>query len=152
MEMFHSCFKFWRSFERKQDFSWVAITKSTPPDYYGNEYKTLAPIGERFDKLCEPVFQEGAFFREYAKLLGSLNRDRVLADLARFSPHGKDIVLLNWEDLSKKSEGRFAYAWLFNLTMEQADQRDLELVLKERKKQEELEASLYGGQSVFLDI
>ena len=50
-----------------------------------------------------------------------------------FLEQGKDIVLLNWEDLTRKSEGRVAYAWLFGMSMDDADRRDLERVLAREK-------------------
>lgn len=127
--IYHSYFKFWRNFKRKQDFCWVAITKTYPIDYIGSVYTKLAPIGKNFDEVEHP-FNEYLFFQEYTKLLKSLDKKEVLTDLKKFSKHNKDIVLLNWEDLHRNSEGRIAYAWLFNLTLKQANDNDLEKILK----------------------
>lgn len=137
MNIYHSYYKFWRNFERKQDFCWIAITKTYPLDYVGNVYRTLAPIGKNFDEVENP-FNEKLFFKEYAKLLKSLDKEEILNEIKSFSKKGKDIVLLNWEDLTKHSEGRFAYAWLFNMTMKQADKNDLENILKIQEKQKDL--------------
>jgi len=138
--MFHSYFKYWRNFQRKSDYCWVAVTKTVPQDYIGCIYRRLAPIGERFDKVCEP-FNERAFFLEYADMLRSLDRSQVKKELMSFSKRGKDIVLLNWEDLSKKSEGRLAFAWMNGISIEEADRYDLDFVLKEKEKTKDL---IYG--------
>jgi SOS response regulatory protein OraA/RecX len=58
--------------------------------------------------------------------------------LKSFSKNGKDIVLINWEDMSKESDGRFAYAWLFNISMAKADSFDLENILKIKKINDEI--------------
>lgn len=128
-KIYHSYFKFWRNFKQKQDYCWVAITKTYPIDYVGNVYTKLAPIGKNFDEVENP-FNEKLFFQEYAKLLKSLDKTEILTDLKHFSKNNKDIVLLNWEDLHKNSEGRFAYAWLFNITLQQTNNYDLEKILK----------------------
>ena len=146
MNIYHSYFKFWRNFPNKKDYCWIAITKTVPQDYIGCIYRRLAPIGERFDKVCEP-FNEKAFFIEYAKLLKELDKEEILNDLKSFSKHGKDIVILNWEDLSKKSEGRFAYAWMNSISTKEADKFDLENVLKEKERTKDM---IYGDK--FLTI
>lgn len=131
--LYHSYFKFWRNFARRDDFTWVAITKTVPSDYYGFRYMKLAPVGERFDEVCNP-FNENKFFKVYAKMLSDLDKSDVVAELKGFSSNGKDVVLLNWEDLSKKSEGRFAFAWMFDMPMEKADSYDLANVISMKEK------------------
>lgn len=109
------------------------MTKSVPPDYFGPVFKKLAPVDPRFDKWVEPVFNEKMFFIEYVKMLKEMDREKTLKELKSMSKHGKDIVLLNWEDLTKKSEGRVAYAWMLGMSMADADRRDLERVLAREK-------------------
>lgn len=138
MNIYHSYFRFWRNFPDKLDYTWVAITKTIPPDFIGCIYKRLAPIGARFDVTIEPIFDEKAFFIEYSKMLHELDRNEVLNEIKSFSKRGKDIVLLNWEDLTKKSEGRFAYAWLMGMSMQEAGKMDLETVLKARSLTKDL--------------
>lgn len=133
MNIYHSCFKFWRNFQDKSRFCWIAVTKSVPPDYSGLTYKKLAPVDSRFDRWVEPVFNEKMFFIEYVKMLKELDKEKILEELKSMSKQGKDIVLLNWEDLSRKSEGRAAYAWMFNMTIGEAEQMDLEKVLERER-------------------
>ena len=133
MHIYHSCFKFWRKFQDKGRFCWIAVTKTVPSDYCGLENKKLAPIGKRFDKWIEPEFNEKMFFIEYIKMLKELDKAEVLEELKSMSTEGKDIVLLNWEDLTRKSEGRVAYAWMLGYTMAEAEQYDLEKVLAREK-------------------
>lgn len=146
MNIYHSYFKFWRNFIHKEDFCWIAITKTVPSDYIGNICRTLAPIGKEFDAVVNP-FNESAFFKVYAKMLKSLDKQTIIDELKSFSKKGKDVVLLNWEDLSVRSEGRFAYAWMFNMKMNDADKYDLENILLEKKKRSEM---IYGTN--FLDL
>ena len=146
MNIYHSYFRFWRNFQNKIDYCWVAITKTVPQDYIGSIYRRLAPIGENFDRVCEP-FNEKAFFIEYAKLLHSLDKKEIRKEIESFSKHGKDIVLLNWEDLERKSEGRFAYAWMNGMTIEEADRFDLQNVLDKKKREEDL---IYGSRFLTL--
>lgn len=142
----HSCFKFWRNFQKKDEFCWVAVTKSTPPDYYGNVYKVLAPIGKQFEKTVDP-FNERAFLEEYKRLLKSLDREEVRKDLLSFSKHGKPVVILNWEDLTRWSEGRITFAWMNKLTIEEADKFDLEHLMAEEERKKDL---IYGES--FLEL
>lgn len=146
MNIYHSYFKYWRNFENKKDYCWIAITKTVPQDYIGCIYRRLAPIGERFDKVCEP-FDEKAFFIEYAKMLHDLDKNEIKNELMSFSKKGKDIVILNWEDMTRKSEGRFAFAWMNDINMREADKYDLENVLKEKELKKDM---IYGDQ--FLTI
>ena len=46
MKIYHSYFSFWTKFENKQNYCWVAITKTVPQHYVGNIYKLLAPTNE----------------------------------------------------------------------------------------------------------
>ena len=137
MKIYHSYFSFWTKFENKQNYCWVAITKTVPQHYVGNIYKTLAPTNELFLNTCEH-YNRNIFFKKYANYLKTLDKKEILNDLFSFSKNNKDIVLLNWEDLSKESEGRFAYAWLFNLNMKKADEFDLENILKQEKIKNEI--------------
>ena len=146
MNIYHSYFKYWRNFENKKDYCWIAITKTVPQDYIGCIYRRLAPIGERFDKVCEP-FDEKAFFIEYAKMLHNLDKNEIKNELMSFSKKGKDIVILNWEDMTRKSEGRFAFAWMNDINMREANKYDLENVLKEKELKKDM---IYGDQ--FLTI
>ena len=146
MNIYHSYFKFWRNFNDKASYCWVAVTKTVPQDYIGCIYRRLAPIGENFDKVCNP-FNERAFFIEYAKMLHNLDKNEILDEIRSFSRRGKDIVLLNWEDLTMHSEGRFAYAWLNGMTIEEADRFDLERILMQREKTKDM---IYGDN--FLTI
>ena len=106
------------------------MTKTVPSDYEEKVYRKLAPLGERFDRWIWPEFNEEGFFQEYSKLLDELDKEEVLEELKAMSEDEKDIVILNWEDMSKKSEGRIAYAWLLEMTEEEASKMDLEEVLK----------------------
>lgn len=146
MNIYHSYFKFWRNFIDKRRFCWIAITKTVPQDYLGFTYKKLAPIGEEFDKTIEPVFRPNAFFKQYAKLLKSLDRDKIKEEIKSYSQHGKDIVLLNWEDMHHESEGRMAYAWLNRMRLDEANKFNLENILKRERD----EASIIGHN--FLEI
>ena len=132
MHIYHSCFKFWRKLpeETKRRFCWIAVTKTVPSDYEEKVYRKLAPLGARFDRWIWPEFNEEGFFQEYSKLLDELDKEEVLEELKAMSEDEKDIVILNWEDMSKKSEGRIAYAWLLEMTEEEASKMDLEEVLK----------------------
>ncbi len=133
MNIYHSYFRFWRNFPDKGRFCWIAVTKSVPPDYFGPVFKKLAPVDPRFDKWVEPVFNEKMFFIEYVKMLKEMDKKETLRELKSMSKHGKDIVLLNWEDLTRKSEGRVAYAWMLGMSMADADRMDLERVLAREK-------------------
>lgn len=137
MKIYHSYFKFWRNFERKQDYCWIAITKTYPIDYVGNVYKTLAPIGNRFDDSLNP-YNERKFILEYAAMLNELDRESVIAEIKSFSKKRKDIVLLNWEDLTKFSEGRFAYSWLMQIPFVTVKSYDLQNALKEKALHDEI--------------
>ena len=140
MNIYHSYFKFWRNFQDKKSYCWIAITKTVPQDYIGCIYRRLAPIGENFDKVCNP-FNEKAFFLEYAKMLHNLDKNEIMNEIKSFSKRGNDIVLLNWEDLTKNSEGRFAYAWLNNMTMKEANSYDLQYILSEKERTKDM---IYG--------
>ena len=137
MKIYHSYFSFWTKFENKQNYCWVAITKTVPQHYVGNIYKTLAPTNKLFLNTCEH-YNRNIFFKKYANYLKTLDKEEILNDLFSFSKNNKDIVLLNWEDLSKESEGRFAYAWLFNLNMKKAVEFDLENILRQEKIKNEI--------------
>lgn len=137
MNFYHSYFSFWTNFENKQDYCWIAITKTLPQHYVGNIYKVLAPTDELFLDTCKH-YDRNIFFKEYASYLKSLNKESVINELKSFSKNCKDIVLLNWEDMSKESEGRFAYAWMFNMSLSKADEFDLENVLKIKKIKNEI--------------
>lgn len=131
MNIYHSYYRFWRNFNQKQDFCWVAITKTIPNDFVGNVYRKLAPIGKNFDAVENP-FNEELFFIEYNKLLDSLDKKQIIKDLKAFSKHEKDVVILNWEDLTRESEGRYAYSWFMNIPYENVNYYDLENVLKRK--------------------
>ena len=146
MNIYHSYFKFWRNYPDKIRFTWVAITKTVPQDYIGCIYKRLAPIGEEFDKTIEPTFNEKAFFKVYADMLKRLDRKEIINEIKEFSRKGKDIVLLNWEDMTRQSEGRFAYAWMFQMSIDEANKNNLENILAKEK----ITASLTGLN--FLEI
>lgn len=146
MKIYHSYFKYWRNFENKKDYCWIAITKTVPQDYIGCIYRRLAPVGERFDKVCEP-FDEKVFFIEYAKMLHNLDKNEIKNELMSFSKRGKDIVILNWEDMTRKSEGRFAFAWMNDINMKEADKYDLENVLKEKHLKKDM---IYGDHFLTL--
>jgi len=135
MNIYHSCFRFWRNFQDKDKFCWIAITKSTPPDYFGNTYDKLAPIGSQYEEAVHP-FNAKKFFNIYVQQLKSLNKKTVLDEIKAFSENGNDIVLLNWEPLGVLSEGRLAYAWMMNMNMQMADFYDLETQLELMKKRE----------------
>ena len=133
MNIYHSYYRFWRNFPDKSRFTWVAITKTIPSDYIGCIYKRLAPIGKEFERTIEPIFNEKKFFKVYADMLRTLDRDEILNEIKSFSRKGKDIVLLNWEDMTKNSEGRFAYAWMFRISLSDADKNNLEYILIKEK-------------------
>ena len=137
MNIYHSYFSFWTNFENKSDYCWIAITKTVPQHYVGNIYRKLAPTNELFLDTCSH-YDRNVFFRKYADYLKTLNKNEILNDLKSFSKNGKDIVLINWEDMSKESDGRFAYAWLFNISMAKADSFDLENILKIKKINDEI--------------
>jgi hypothetical protein len=137
MNFYHSYFSFWTKFENKHDYCWIAITKTLPQYYVGNIYKILAPTDELFLDTCKH-YDRNIFFKEYASYLKTLDKEIIINELKSFSKHGKDIVLLNWEDITKESEGRFAYEWLFNMTISKANELDLESVLKLKKLNDEI--------------
>ena len=134
MNIYHSYFKYWRNFEDKKRFTWVAVTKTVPSDYFGCRYMQLAPIGENFDRVCSP-FDEKKFFIEYARMLKTLDRQTVIDELKSFSRDGRDVVMLNWVDLTKNSEGRFAFAWMMGMPMAKADEYDLKRKIDLENKQ-----------------
>lgn len=138
MNIYHSYFSYWLNFKQKQEYCFIAISRTYPQYFTGNIYPILAPPKDLFLNSCDH-FNRNIFFPKYANYLRSLNRNNILNEILEFSKQNKDIVLLGWEDLSKESDARFAYGWLFNLkSMKEVEKYDLSNILKIKKLKSEL--------------
>lgn len=138
MNIYHSYFSYWLNFKNKQDFCFVAISRTYPQFFTGSIFPKIAPPKDLFLNSCE-CYNRNIFFRKYANYLKSLNKNEILIDLKSISKNNKDIVLLGWENMSKESDARFAYGWLLNKkSMDEIKRFDLENILKQREKEKEI--------------
>lgn len=132
MNIYHSYFSYWLNFKHKRDYCFIAISRTYPQYFTGNIFPKLAPPNDLFLNTCEH-YNRNIFFPKYASYLKSLNKDDILKEVISFSKNNKDIVLLGWEDMSKESDARFAYAWLLNYkSIKDINKFDLQYVLKQQ--------------------
>jgi hypothetical protein len=138
MKIYHSYFSYWLNFEKKLDYCFIAISRTYPQYFTGNIFPTLAPPQSLFLNTCEH-YDRNIFFPKYANYLKSLNKEDILNEVYSFSKHGKDIVLLGWEDMTKESDARFAFGWLLGLKSQfEINKFDLANILRIKKLNDEL--------------
>lgn len=141
MKVYHSYFSYWLNFENKRDYCFIAISRTYPQYFTGCIFPKLAPPKDLFLNTCEH-YDRNVFFPKYAKYLKSLNKNEILNEIYSFSKYGNDIVLLGWEDMTKESDARFAYGWLFGLnSMNEVNNFDLNNVLKKQLIENEIVGS-----------
>lgn len=107
--IYTSYFANWRAFP--ETMTTISIAGKAPEDYYGLEYKKLAPKWAFFNDYKKGILDEDGYTDcYYDQVLSKLTPEQVYEELTK--DLGTDVIMLCWEKAGAFCHRRIVAEWL----------------------------------------
>lgn len=117
-KILYTSFNFWKNFENKDKYYFLAISYTIPQYYNGLRYFKLVPSKELFFKTHKEGYEPFKYFESYLKEISKLKQEDIIKEMNEIT--SKQVVFLGWEKYKVYGECQFVIEWLYNLDKDNA--------------------------------